>query len=139
MAFDSLQYEFADLTMELGVRTITGFRGVKYTSKQEKELVYGKGNKPLHIQKGNIGFEGEVSMLQSELETLRAASTTKSILGLRLDAVVAYGNPSNGDTLITDKILGMEFTEDPKEIKQGDKFMEISLPFICLDIKNQTP
>lgn len=136
--FDSRQYEFADLTLELGGRTITGFRGVKYTSKQEKELVYGKGNEPLHIQKGNKSYEGEVTLLQSELETLRNAGGS-SVLGLRLDAVVAYGNPSNGDTLITDKIRGIEFTEDAKEMKQGDKFMEVKLPFICLRIDNQNP
>lgn len=137
--FDSRQYEFADLTLELGGRIVTGFRGVKYTSKQEKELVYGKGNQPLHIQKGNIGYEGEISLLQGELENLRKASASGSVLGLRLDAVVAYGNASNGDTLIVDKIRGLEFTEDAKEMKQGDKFMEVSLPFICLRIENQKP
>jgi len=136
--FDSRQYEFADLALELGGRTITGFRGVKYTSKQEKELVYGKGNEPLHIQKGNKAYEGEITVLKSELETLRSAGSG-SVLNLRLDAIVSYGNPSNGDTLITDKIRGIEFTEDPKEIKQGDKFMEVSLPFICMKIENQKP
>ncbi len=136
--FDSRQYEFADLTLEIGGRTITGFRGVKYSTKQEKELVYGKGNQPLHIQKGNIGYEGEISLLQSELETLRKEAGG-SVISLRLDAVVAFGNPSNGDTLIVDKIRGLEFTEDSKEMKQGDKFMEVSLPFICLRIENQKP
>jgi len=139
MSFDSRQYEFADLSLELGGRTITGFRGVKYTSKQEKELVYGKGNEPMHIQHGNKAYEGEITILQSELETLRQASTTGSIIDLRLDAVVAYGNPSNGDTLIVDKIRGIEFTDDSKEMKQGDKFMEVKLPFICLKIENQKP
>lgn len=136
--FDSRQYEFADLNLELGGRTVTGFRGIKYSSKQEKELVYGKGNEPLHIQKGNKSYEGEITLLQSELETLRQAGSG-SVLNLRLDAVVAYGNPSNGDTLITDKIRGLEFTVDAKEMKQGDKFMEVSLPFICLKIENQKP
>lgn len=134
--FDSRQYEFADLTLALGGRVITGFRGIKYSSKQEKELVYGKGNQPQSIQKGNISHEGEITLLQSELETLRLAGRG-SVLGLRLDAVVIYGDPANGDTLVTDKIRGIEFTEDPKELKQGDKFMEVALPFICLRIENQ--
>lgn len=134
--FDSRQYEFADLTLALGGRVITGFRGVKYSSKQEKELVYGKGNQPQSIQKGNISHEGEITLLQSELETLRLAGRG-SVLGLRLDAVVIYGDPANGDVLVTDKIRGIEFTEDPKELKQGDKFMEVTLPFICLRIENQ--
>lgn len=136
--FDTRQYEYADITLALGGRVITGLRGVKYSSKQEKELVYGKGNEPMHIQRGNLSYEGEISLLQSELETLRLAGNG-SVLGLRLDAVVAYGNPSKGDVLIVDKIRGIEFTEDGKEMKQGDKFMEVTLPFICLRIENQKP
>lgn len=136
--FDTRQYEYSDITLSLGGRVITGLRGVKYSSKQEKEAVYGKGNEPLHIQKGNISHEGEITLLQSELETLRLAGKG-SVLGLRLDAVMAYGNPSKGDVLIVDKIRGIEFTEDGKEMKQGDKFMEVTLPFICLRIENQKP
>ncbi len=134
--FDSKEYEWSDITLMLGGRDLTGIRSIKYGTKQEKEAVYGKGNKAKTIQRGNIAAEGEIGVLQSELETLRAAGTG-SILNLRLDAVVGYGNPSNGDTLIFDKVLGVEFTEDIKEIKQGDKFMEGKLPFIALDVKNQ--
>jgi hypothetical protein len=59
-------------------------------------------------------------------------------LGLQLDAVVAYGNPGNGDMLITDVLQGLQFTEESKEVKQGDKFMECKLPFIFLRKKAQT-
>ena len=136
MSFDSRQYEFNDLTLELGGRVVTGFRGIKYSTKQEKELLYGKGNQPLSIQKGNISYEGEITVLQNELETLRKAGSG-SVLGLSLDATVCYGNPANGDVLIIDKIRGLQFTEDGKDMKQGDKKMEITLPFICLRIENQ--
>lgn len=138
MAFDSREYEFADLTLVLGGKDITGFRGIKYTTKQEKEPVYGKGNEPLKIQKGNKSHEGELTILQSEYETLVANSPDGSILGLQLDAVVAYGNPGNGDMLITDVLQGLQFTEESKEVKQGDKFMECKLPFIFLRKKAQT-
>lgn len=136
--FDSKEYEYADITLILGGRDVTGIRGIKYGAKQEKEAVFAKGNKPKTIQRGNVTVEGEITLLQSELETLRAAGSG-SILGLRLDAVVGYGNPQNGDVLIFDKVLGIEFTEDGKEMKQGDKFMEVKLPFIALDVKNQIP
>jgi hypothetical protein len=134
--FNSRQYAWSDLTLELGGRPLTGIRGLKYSTKQEKELLHGKGNRPLSIQRGNITYEGEITVLQSELETLRAAGSG-SILGLHLDGTAVYGDPANGDSIVTDKLFGIEFTEDPKEIKQGDKNMEITLPFICLDIRNQ--
>jgi hypothetical protein len=137
MAFNSREYEFADLTLVMGGKDITGFRGVKYTVKQEKEAIYGKGNEPLKIQKGNKSYEGELTLLQSELEALIANSTDGTILSLQLDAVVAYGNPSKGDVLITDVLQGIQFTEETKELKQGDKFQEIKLPFIFLRKKAQ--
>jgi len=138
MAFiNGREYEFADLTLFLGGRDVTGFRGIKYLSNQEKEHLYGKGNRPISIQKGNIGHSGEIMVTQSELETLKA-SGGGSILGLSLNAVVCYGNPANGDMLITDKLFGIQFTEEAKEYKQGDKWADITLPFICLDIQYQT-
>ena len=131
------QYEFADLTLVLGGRDVTGFRGIKYTSTQEKETLYGKGNRGMSIQKGNIAHSGEITLTQSELETLKTLGKG-SVLNLSLNAVVCYGNPANGDMLITDKIFGLQFTEEAKEFKQGDKWMDVTLPFICLDIKYQT-
>lgn len=134
--FNSRQYSYADITLELGGRIVTGARGVKYDSKMEKELVYAKGNEPQHIQRGNISYEGEITILQSELETLRQLGGG-SVLNLRLDANVVYGDPAKDDVLVVDKIRGLEFTEDAKELKQGDKFMEVTLPFIALRIQNQ--
>lgn len=136
MAFNSRQYEWADITLILGGRDITGVRGVKYTEKIEREAVYAKGRYPHHIQSGNISYEGEITMLQSEYEALVQAGDG-SILSLCLDGLFAYGNPSAGDNLITDRAMGIRFTEAAKELKQGDKFQEITLPFICLKIKNQ--
>ena len=134
MFINGRQYEFADINIVLGGRMVEGLRGIKYTPKQEKELMYGKGNKPRSIQKGNISYEGELTIDQGELETLRAFALAKygdrSILNLSFDAAVCYGDPSKGDVLVTDILIGIQFTEEPKEMKQGDKFMEVSLPFI---------
>lgn len=136
------QYEFADVSLVLGGRDVCGLRGIKYSEKQEKEVLYGKGNKPLSVQKGNFSYEGEISLTQSELETLKVLARTQtgrsSIMGLNLNAVVCYGNPAQGDVMITDWLFGIQFTEDAKELKQGDKFMEVTLPFICTDIEYQT-
>lgn len=133
--FNSRQYEFADMTLFLGNRDVTGFRSVKYTEKQEKEAVYGKGSKPLSIQKGNKSYEGSIGVLQSELEALEAAAGG-SILDLELTAVITYGNPARGDMVKIDELVGVQFTEATRELKQGDKFMEIELPIVFLDKKS---
>jgi hypothetical protein len=135
MAFNSREYEWADVTLILGGVDITGIRSIKYTEKAEKEAVYAKGRFPHSIQKGNVAFEGEISVLQSEYEALVASSGGKSILGLSLDAEISYGNPP--DAIITDRIIGLQFTEAGKDTKQGDKFIEIKLPFIALRLENR--
>ena len=130
--FDSREYEWADITILIGTRIIVGVRGVKYSNKQDKELIYGKGNEPYAIQKGNKSHEGELTLAMSELLALQEESPTKSILDLQVDITVCYGNPSQGDVMHTDKLMGVQFSEEPQDMKQGDKFSEHSLPFIFL-------
>ena len=129
------EYEWADISLVVAGRDIKGFRGVKYSEKQEKEAVHAKGNRPHCIQSGNIAYEGELTLTQSEYETLRLAMGG-SILSGSLSMVVAYGNPSKGDVMVTDALSGCEFTEDSTEWKQGDKFQEKSLPFVFLSKKS---
>jgi hypothetical protein len=129
------EYEWSDVTVVLAGRIVTGLRGVKYSAKQEKELLHAKGNKPHSIQRGNKTYDGEITLLQSEYEALKKASGG-DILDASMDIVAAYGNPNAGDTITTDLLIGVEFTEDNTEWKQGDKFQEKTLPFIYLDQKS---
>lgn len=133
--FNSREYEWSDVNVVAAGRPVTGIRGVKYSSKQEKEVLHAKGNKPHSIQRGNKTYDGELTVTQSEYEALRAAGGG-DILDISIDIVVAYGNTSKGDVITTDLLMGVEFTEDNTEWKQGDKFQEKSLPFIFLDKKS---
>ena len=142
MLINGRQYEFADISVVMGGRDITGLRGIKYSTKQEKEVLYGKGNKPISVQKGNYSHDGEITILQSELETLELLARQQfgrsDIMLLNLNIVVVYGNPLKGDAMITDRLFNVQFTESPKEVSQGDKNLEHTLPFICTDIQYQT-
>ena len=132
MMFNSREYEWADIDVVMAGRPVTGIRGIKYNTKKEKELVYAKGNKPHAVQSGNYDHSGEITVLQSEYNALRQAAKG-DILGVSLDIVVAYGNPTRGDAITTDILVGVEFTEDNTEWKQGDKFQEKTIPFVFLD------
>ena len=129
------EYEWSDVTVVMAGRLITGLRGVKYSAKQEKELLHAKGNKPHSIQRGNKTYDGEITMLQSEYEALKQACGG-DILDASMDIVAAYGNPSAGDVVTTEALIGVEFTEDNTEWKQGDKFQEKTLPFLFIDKKS---
>lgn len=133
--FNSREYEWADIDVVMAGRPVTGIRGIKYKTKKEKELVYAKGNKPHAVRSGNYDHSGEITVLQSEYNALRQAAKG-DILSVSLDIVVAYGNPTRGDAITTDILVGVEFTEDNTEWKQGDKFQEKTIPFVFLDRKS---
>lgn len=136
MAFNSKQYSFADISVIILGRELQGFRGVKYKITTDKEVLHARGKKAFSIQTGNETVEGELMLLQSELEALRLAvksvSPTYKLTDVAFDIVVTYGN---GITSVTDIIQGAEFTEYEKGMEQEDKFMEVTLPFLALDVK----
>lgn len=133
MQFNTREYEWADVTVVLAGRTVTGIRGVSYTSSQEKEALYAKGNKPHAIQRGNKSYSGNIRLLQSELEALEAAAGG-DVLNASFNVIVSYGNPLKGDVITTDLLKCCEITEVPKGLNQNDKFMEIELPIVMLDV-----
>ncbi|MBN1183860.1 MAG: hypothetical protein JXB49_16325 [Bacteroidales bacterium] len=132
--FSTKQYSWSSVKVFLFGRLVTGLRGVKYSVKKEKEPVHGAGDEPLAIQSGNKTYEGNITLLQSELEAITKAAKTAGYADLTdipgFDIQVTYANI--GDRPTTDSLIGCEFTEETKSLKQGDKFMEISLPVIFL-------
>lgn len=136
MRFNSAEYSWADIKVVLLGKPIGGLRGVKYKKTQEKEVIYGAGDVPRAIQRGNKAYEGEITILQSELEALnRAAGKGKDLTDLRgVNIIVAYA-PEQGLPLVTDVIQNVEFTEFEKGMAQGDKFSEHALPFIALGLE----
>ena len=134
--FNSREYEWSDVSVVINGIDIIGIRGVSYSEAQEKEARYAKGNKPHGIQRGNKSYTGSIRLLQSAVLALQASVPSRSILDVTIDIVVSYGNPKMGDVIHTDLIKGAEFTENPRSLNQNDKFMEIELPIIAIDVIN---
>lgn len=127
------EYEWGDICLNVGGVEIKGFRNVSYKESQEKDFLHAKGRKPRSIQRGNKTYTGSLTFTQSEVQALKAAAGTLSLLDVQVDIVVAYV-PENSSKITTDTIIGVEFTDLEKKMAQGDKFMEIELPFLALDI-----
>ncbi len=130
------EFEYRHVTVRIAGKSLTGLRGIKYNVKTEKELLHGRGNKAIGIQSGNESCGGEIKLLQWELEALIAAvklkDPTLKITDISFDIIVTY---QDGVKTVNDIIKGAEFEEFEKGFDQGDKFMEISLKFLCLDIE----
>ena len=130
---------FKDMRVRLLGRDVVGLQGLKWKRMKEKELVYGRGNKALGVQVGNEKIEGALKILQSEYEALdkavKVASPGSNITDVVFDIVHTYGN---GNIAVTDIIKTVSITEYEKGMDQNDKFQVIELPFIALDVQENT-
>ena len=134
---DTREFEFADIKVNLLGRQLTGLRGLHYKESQEKELVYGAGNEPKAIQSGNIKYEGSLHLLKSDVDDLNTAARAAGYKNImRVPAkdinITCVYQKQDGEELHTAALISVAFHEKEDGMKQGDKFKEITLPFIFL-------
>lgn len=136
MYFDSKEAAWSDIKVVIAGREVTGIRGVSYKASQEKEHLFGAGDEPIGIQRGNRTYEGEVKLLKYELDLLQDAAhlaQARDIMDIRLDIIVTYQKGTG--PLQTDALLGVEFQEFQKGMDQNAKFMEISIPILFMRLQ----
>lgn len=130
------QYEWSDISIVILGKTISGIVAVEYGTDRKKDYVYGRGSRPLSIQRGQKKFEGEITLLQSEYTELailaKAVNPLYDITDISFDIAIAYGV---GALVVRDIIRSAEFTESKKGMKSEDTYMEIKLPFMALGIE----
>ena len=134
-SFNSEQYAWSDVTIQIGSKVLMGVQSIRYKESQEKGFVYGKGNKPLTIQRGNYTYEGSIKVLQNELEPLIAAAPNGKLNDYR-GLTISIGYEREDGTSVIDNLVGVEFMEVEKAMEQGKQFMEIELPILFLNVKN---
>jgi hypothetical protein len=135
--FSTKQYSWCDITVIIGGRPLEGATAVEYSSKRNKERLFGRGCHAHAIQGGNVEVEGKLELWQSELEALTRDAPNKDITRIKsFDITIAY-TPDDDTTIVVDVIKGVSFTENAKKMAQGDTHMKVELPFIALDVQRQ--
>ena len=133
--FNSSEYAWKDLTITAMNMTFEAVLEVEYDVEVEKKQVYGRGNKVRGIQTGNEKPMGNVTVKQSLLEamiqTAQKLNPNAKLTDISFDMQVHY---LKGTDLVKDRIVGAEFSKQPKGLKQGDGEMTVKLPFLAMDI-----
>lgn len=130
-----MAYSWSEYRCFMGGRFITGIRSFKYGSKRELEPIYGEGDEPVDVGKGNRSHNAELGYLQSELEAIIVAGGGDPFKIPPFDVVHSYINEDNPGLIINDVSEGCRFTEIEKAMKQGDKFMETTTPLFVMKNK----
>jgi hypothetical protein len=133
--FKSNEFSWSDIQIYMSGKIVAGVTSISYTESQEKNNIYAKGNKPHSRGHGNKTYEGEISLLQSEVEALQSQlGPNQSILDLRNVTIVISYAPANG-VPVSDSCKHVEFNEIPKGMNQGDGNMEVTASISIGDIK----
>lgn len=134
MSFNTANHSWSQCDIAINGKILTGIRGISYDTEQSKEHIYGKGNEPLGIGRGNKKYEGELKLLKYELDALVANSPLGDLMRLKFDVTISYANDQGA--IVRDTIQGCEFTKITKAVNQDDKMVELTLPIIALRIQN---
>jgi len=135
MTFNSEEYGFNDITVVMLGRPVITLRRVRYKVMQQKDNIYGKGKLPIARGRGQVTFEGNISLLHSDLRALlTSVGGGDNVLAIKpFDIIINYG-PAVG-LQSTDILKYVEFTEQEIDVKQGDMFTEVDMPIIIGDIQ----
>jgi len=129
----SKNYSWSNLQVVALGRKYQGITGVRYKRNVDLEEVYGAGDEPMDIAEGNKSYEGEITLLQSELEAMQRAGAFDSGAN-GVDIIHAYV-PKDGTPITTDIVVGAKFSGVEKALAQNDKKMEVTLPYKALGIQ----
>jgi hypothetical protein len=128
-----------DFALNILGRQIKGLRGFSFNDEDDDEHLYGSGNKPLDIQTGNTKPDGNIKILGFEHdELLRIAQKAGfvRIQDIPHEYVVITGTfrKRKSDPLKIVTATGVKFTKVEQAMEQGAKMMEVTLPFLAIDI-----
>jgi hypothetical protein len=133
----SKQFEWNDISVVILGKIVTGITNIEIEAKQDKEAVYGRGNKPLAIQSGKKTYEGSITLLQSEYAALLAAAkavnVSYDVTDIGFDITWNFNRTIDG-AAETYNIKGAEITSAKLGLGNDDKNMEVELPFMALDL-----
>lgn len=126
-------YDWADIDIKLPGLNLE-FQEISYEDELEKELAYGKGQKPRGYGEGNYKSEGKASLLRDDYDALLDYCKSKGIPLFRLvipKIVVSYANA--GDRTRSDVLNIVTFTKRSNKAAQGDKSIKVDLDMLIVN------
>jgi len=134
MTVDSYEYGWVDLTINRDGNILGGARGVSFKVTQAKENIKGKGSKPYRRGRADEEYEGELTILHSELISMLQQNKGMSPTSIKpFDMTLALANDV-GSEIVIYILKFVEFTECEMSLSQGDVYTEVTLPIIIGDI-----
>lgn len=126
---NGVEYGWADIVCAINSVPITGITAVSYSDKQDMQNNYGAGRYPVSYSKGRITPSAKLTLYASEVLAIQRQSPNGRIQDIApFDITVSY-LPDNG-VIHTDKIRNCRFTENKRDVKEGDMSIPVELEIL---------
>lgn len=128
-------YSWGNISILLNGTPVVGCTAINYDDQEEKENGYGAGKMPIERGEGNYSATCSLTLKASELEALATLSPGGRLQDFGIfDIVVSY---LVGTVRKVHKIRNCEFTNNGRNINQGDRTIEREMNLICSHIEWQ--
>lgn len=121
-------------------RTIKGLRGFGFKKEVDTEHLFGSGDDPIDIQKGNKKPSGSIKVLGFEADAMNKAARDagyEDITDVPHEAITITCSYKKrmSDPIKFYGAYGVAFSESGVDMEQGAKMREITLPYLAMSVK----
>ncbi|HSW64980.1 MAG TPA: hypothetical protein VLH56_16960 [Dissulfurispiraceae bacterium] len=129
------RHSWASIRANILGRTVTGITAIAYEDKQEKANNYGAGAMPVSRGLGRYEATCSVTLHAYETEAIqRSLGIGKRLQDIApFDIVVSFVSAS--DQLVTHVIRNCEFTNNKRDMSQGDTVIEVQHELVVSHIE----
>ena len=123
-------YDWGDVDVKLPGLNME-VQEISYNDELEKELVYGKGQKPRGYGEGNYKASGKISILRDDYDAFLDYCKSVGTAVFRLvipKIVVSYAN--DGGRTRSDVLNTVTFTKRDNKAAQGDKSLKVDMDML---------
>jgi hypothetical protein len=137
MSFSTKECAWAQTTLKILGRTITGVRAFEFTKAVEKEHLFAAGADPIDIQEGNKTPTGSITLLKYELDMMNEAAVIAGYADITevphtlISATCTYKKTATSQAKSI-SALGMAFSSMGAGMQQNAKMTEVPLPFLAM-------
>jgi len=113
---------------------LTSITKIEYSSKQNKENIYGAGYEPVARGYGKVEYSGSIELKTDEWKRIIASSPGRNPLDIApFDVQVVFGGTRVAPS--KDVLKMVEFMENPLSANEGDTSLTVTIPIIIGSIE----
>ncbi len=131
---NGVRHSWASVEIRVSDDIVLGITEINYKDKLDPGIVKGAGVRPIAFTLGSAEFEGDMTILLEEFNTL-VTKLGPGWKAVQFDIIVSYDESGSGLSTIVDTIKGCRITDtEAGATSSNTDGTTRKMPFKCLDI-----